>query len=239
MSEYSLFAAPFLTAIVAAAGSSTRMAGVDKQLLPLLGVPVLARSLLALQNCEMVNAIVVVTDRKKFADIPSLAREYSITKFHAAVLGGNTRSFSVMNALSALPPETEYIAIHDGARPLVTSEEIEQCALDAFSYGGAALGVPVTDTIKYVKKNGTVEYTPARERLIAVQTPQIFELKAYREAVEAAGADMESWTDDCRAFESSGKKVYITMGRRDNIKITSPDDIPLAETFLKQREVFF
>ena len=234
--EASLFAKPFLSAVVVAAGSSARMGGEDKQFLSIAGVPVLGRTLLAFERCETVSEIVVVT-RPSFAEkVGELCRELSITKLSAVVDGGNTRAESVRNGVAAVSENCSFVAIHDGARPLVRPEDITRCANDAFQCGGAVLAVPATDTIKYGKKNGFVEYTPAREKLFAVQTPQIFDVEIYRSAMERAFRELSDWTDDSRIFENDARKVFLTPGSRDNIKITSPEDIAVAEALLKLRE---
>ena len=160
--EPSLFSKPFLSAVVVAAGSSVRMGGKDKIFLPIDGIPVVARSLLAYENCEDVLEIVVVTKESSIGEIEKIAKEYNITKFKKVVAGGATRAESVKNGVLAVSENADFVAIHDGARPLVLPEDITRCAHDAFRCGGAVLAVPVTDTVKYGKKNGFVEYTPAR-----------------------------------------------------------------------------
>jgi len=236
MEESTLFGLPYLSAVIVAAGGSARMGGEDKQFLPILGIPVLARSLMAFQACPVVKAVVVAARSGCEEKVRALAGEYGVDKLTAVVCGGETRADSVMDAIAALPEETEFVAIHDGARPLIRPEDIARCADDAFSCGGAVLGVPVSDTIKYVKKNGTVEYTPAREKLVAVQTPQIFDLRVYLSERRAAGDEASAWTDDSRVFENSGRRVTVTPGSRDNIKITVPEDAAVAEALLRLRE---
>ncbi len=234
--EPSLFQKPFLSAVIVAAGSSVRMGGKDKIFLPLAGIPVVARSLLAYENCEDVSEIVVVTRENSIGEIQKLAEEYKITKLKAIVPGGETRAESVKNGVLAVSKEADFVAIHDGARPLVLPEDISRCAEDAFRCGGAILAVPVTDTIKYGRKNGFVEYTPAREKLFAAQTPQIFDIKIYKESMERAFRELSDWTDDSRIFENDARKVFLTPGKKYNIKITSPEDILIAEALLKGRE---
>ena len=234
--ESSLFSRPFLSAVIVAAGSSVRMGGEDKIFLPVSGIPVVARSLLAFENCGDVSEIVVVTKESSVERIKSLAEEYGIKKLKTVVPGGATRAESVRNGVLSVSSEADFVAIHDGARPLVLPEDISRCAADAFNYGGAVLAVPATDTIKYAKKNGFVEYTPAREKLFAAQTPQIFDLSVYKSAMERAFRELEDWTDDSRIFENDARKVFLTPGKRYNIKITSPEDILIAEALLKGRE---
>ncbi len=234
--EASLFSKPFVSAIIVAAGSSARMGGEDKIFMEISGVPVIARSMLAYENCEDISEIVVVTKESSVEKIKALSEEYGIKKLSEIVLGGNTRAESVKNGIYAVSENAEFVAIHDGARPLITPNDISRCAADAFNCGGAVLAIPVTDTVKYGKKNGFVEYTPAREKLFAAQTPQIFDLGIYKTAMEKAFRDLSDWTDDSRIFENDGRRVYLTPGARYNIKITSPEDIPIAEALLKARE---
>lgn len=234
--ENNLFDTPKLGAVLVAAGSSRRMGGVDKLFLPLLGVPVLARTLLAFERCDLVSEIVVVTKEESVEKVKALAEEYGVTKLKAVVLGGRERADSVKNGVLALGDDMEFVAIQDGARPLVKPEEIARCAGDAFRYGGAILAVPAVDTIKYGKKNGTVEYTLTREKLFAVQTPQIFEKAAYLAAMERALSERRDWTDDSQYFENDGRKVFLSTGSRRNIKITEPEDVLIAEAFLRAEE---
>ncbi len=234
--EPSLFAPPFLSAVIVAAGSSSRMGGEDKQFLSLSGVPVLGRTLIAFERCEAISEIIVVTKPSSIERIKALCEQQAITKLSSIVAGGETRAQSVRNGVNAVSKNCGFVAIQDGARPLVRPEDITRCAHDAFRCGGAVLAVPVTDTIKYGKKNGFVEYTPSREKLFAVQTPQIFDVEIYRSAMERAFKELSDWTDDSRIFENDARKVFLTPGSRDNIKITSPEDIAVAEALLKIRE---
>lgn len=234
--ETALFSKPFLSAVIVAAGNSVRMGSGDKIFMEISGVPVIARSMLAYENCEDISEIVVVTKESSVDKIYELAEKYGIKKLKAVVLGDDSRAGSVKNGIKAVSENSEFVAIHDGARPLVLPKDISRCAHDAFRYGGAVLAIPVTDTIKYGKKNGFVEYTPAREKLFAAQTPQIFDLGIYKTAMEKAFRELSDWTDDSKIFENDAKKVFLTHGDRGNIKITSPEDIPIAEALLKGRE---
>jgi len=231
--EPTLFSKPFSSAVIVAAGSSARMGGEDKLFIPLCGIPVLGRTLLAFEHCKSVSEIVVVTKPSSIDKVKSLCSELEITKLKIVVHGGGTRAESVKNGVAAVSESCDFVAIHDGARPLVTVDDIDRCAADAFHCGGAVLAVPVVDTIKYGKKNGFVEYTPVREKLFAVQTPQIFDAAVYRAAMERAFKELSDWTDDSRIFENDARKVFLTPGSRTNIKITSPEDIVIAEALLK------
>lgn len=202
----------------------------------ILGIPVIARSLTAYEKCEDISEIVVVTKESSVERVRALCEKYGITKLSKIVLGGTTRANSVKNGISAVSENADFVAIHDGARPLVTPNDISRCVGDAFNCGGAVLAIPATDTIKYGKKNGFVEYTPAREKLFAAQTPQIFDLEIYKIAMEKAFKELGDWTDDSRIFENDGRRVYLTPGARYNIKITAPEDILIAEALLKVRD---
>lgn len=231
--ENALFGTPFTAAVIVAAGSSQRMGGEDKQFIELCGKPVLARSMAAFQRCPVIEEIVVVTKPSSVEAVRKMAEKYGIDKLKAVVEGGANRAASVRNGVAAVSAAAEFVAIHDGARPLVTPKDITRCADDAFRCGGAVLAVPVTDTVKYGRKNGFVEYTPAREKLFAAQTPQIFDLEIYRSAMERAFRELSDWTDDSRVFENDGRRVFLTLGSRKNIKITSPEDVLIAEALLK------
>ncbi len=225
---------PFVTAVVVAAGSSTRMGGVNKQFLLIDGVPVLIRSLLALSECELVDEIVVSAREEDIPRMYSMLREYQVLKVKEIVRGGDTRQQSVFNAIKVSSPFSEYFAIHDGARPLVTGREIESTILAAFEGGAAATAVKVKDTIKIADENGLIVSTPDRSRLWAVQTPQVFERRLYLSAVDEVKGS-ESFTDDCKLIEEYGAAVKLVEGSYDNIKITTPGDIALAEAIIRRR----
>ncbi len=222
---------PIVTAIVVAAGNGTRM-GRDKQMLPLLGVPVLARTLIAFEQCETVRDVVVVTKKEAVCDIQNLLHTYHISKVTAIVEGGKERQESVANGLNAVAEDTVYVAIHDGARPLITPDEITKVITVAGETGAAALAVPVKDTIKRVNEQQKILETPLRSSLMAMQTPQVFEISRYRESLKRVDTLGLSVTDDCQMLEIAGYPVYTVQGSYRNIKITTPDDIALAELLL-------
>ena len=222
---------PVVTAIVVAAGSGTRM-GKDKQLLPLLGIPVLARTLTAFEQCEAVRDIVLVTKEEAVCDVQNLVDTYNISKVTAIVKGGKERQESVKNGLNAISKDTVYVAIHDGARPLITPDEISKVILVAGETGAAALAVPVKDTIKRVDEQQKILETPLRSSLMAMQTPQVFEVSRYQESLEKVSTLGLAVTDDCQILEIAGYPVYTVEGSYRNIKITTPDDVILAELLL-------
>ncbi|MCM1529032.1 MAG: 2-C-methyl-D-erythritol 4-phosphate cytidylyltransferase [Alistipes sp.] len=224
-----------ISAVIACGGNSSRMGGVNKILLPLGGSTVIGHTLLAFERCESVAEIVVVA---READIPAIkaeAEKSGITKLKECVTGGATRQESVFNGVRRLSADTGLVAVHDGARPLIRSEFIEKAAKDASVFGGAAVGVPVKDTIKMVD-DGLIIDTPPRNKLYITQTPQIFKRRLYFEGIDFALEHELDFTDDCQLVEAIGGKVYMTEGDYTNIKITTPEDIELAETLLRCRK---
>lgn len=226
----------FCCAVIAAAGNSTRM-GLDcpKQFLPLLGVPVIVRTLAAFDRAQTVSAAVVVCRPEDTARMRGLLREWKIRKVCAVVAGGESRQESVAAGLGAVPPKTDYVAVHDGARALIRPEEIDACVRDCFETGASALAVPVKDTIKVADARRRVLSTPDRSALWAVQTPQVFERAVYLRALEEAKRRGGDYTDDCQLAERIGVPVHLCEGSYENIKLTTPEDLSLAEEILKKR----
>lgn len=224
------------SAIIVAAGNSTRMNGVNKILLPLGASNVIGNSLMAFEKCESIKDIVVVCRECDEQPIRETAEKIGITKLTGFARGGETRQKSVLNGLRKISSETELIAIHDGARPLVKPLHIEKTIKDASVFGGATLGVPVKDTIKIVH-DGLIDDTPHRPSLYITQTPQIFKRRIYFEGVDFAAEHELDFTDDCQLIEAIGTKVYMTEGDYTNIKITTPEDIEIAEILLKREEI--
>lgn len=220
--------------IIVCAGNSTRMGGVNKILLPLGERLVIGVTMQAFQNCESVKEIIIVAREDDIPQIKAEAEAAGITKLTACTTGGDTRQQSVINGVRCISAGTELIAIHDGARPLVQPEHIEKVIRDAAIFGGAALGVPVKDTIKTVD-DGLVVDTPPRKKLYITQTPQIFKRRLYFEGIDFALEHDLDFTDDCQLVEAIGGKIAMTTGDYTNIKITTPEDIRIAEIFLGMR----
>ena len=218
--------APRCAAVVPAAGSSTRMGGQDKILLPLDGVPVLVHTLRALERSAWITEIVVVTREDLMVPISQLCREGALSKVSKVV---------VLRGIRALPEETELVAIHDGARPLVTPAVIDGAIRMAWERGAAAPAVPLKDTVKRAH-DGLVEETPDRSALFAVQTPQVFAADLIRGALGKAVEEGAPITDDCSAVERLGMQVFLTEGDYTNIKITTPEDLAVAEALLSWRQ---
>lgn len=224
-----------VSVIIAAGGRSQRMEGINKQLALLRGVPVIARSMMVFQELEEVGEIIISARPEDMETIDKFANEYGITKFAGCAEGGETRQQSVVNALKRVSRDTSLIAVHDGARPLVKAEFIRQCIRDASIFGGAALAVPVKDTIKQAE-GGFVTDTPDRSRLFITQTPQIFKKKLYFDGVNFAGDHGLDFTDDCQLAEAVGGKIHLTISDYRNIKITTPEDMAIAEAILGSAE---
>lgn len=227
---------PFCSAIVAAAGSSRRMGEVNKLMAPLLdGVPVLAWTLRALNEAELVDEIVVAVREEDLLSTGDLCKIYGISKPVKIVRGGDTRLDSVLAASLECREDAAFLAVHDGARPLVSPALIDRTIALARRTNAAAPAVPVKDTVKLVR-DGVVVSTPPREDLRAVQTPQVFEASLLRAALQAACDAGGAVTDDCAAVERLGKEVHLTEGDYENIKITTPEDLLLAAEILRRRE---
>lgn len=218
-------------AIILGAGSGTRMKSEkNKMLLDIMGTTVIQRSVNAFLEIPDVDEIIVTAREQELDEFSKLLTDERIT----FVIGGDTRQKSVKNAVETIE-DAELIIIHDGARPFVKSDDIANTIRAALEYDAAALGVPVKDTIKVIDDNNFVVDTPDRATLFAVQTPQVFKLDMYKSAIEKAEKDEKDFTDDCQLIEYNGGMVKMVVGSYDNIKITTPDDIALAENILIKR----
>lgn len=218
-------------AVLLAAGNSTRMGGGRSKVLEELGGrPALCRSLEVLDRCPLIGEICLVCREQDRADMLPLTSGLATPV--RVVPGGAQRQDSVEQGVEALTGPWEYVAIHDGARPLVTEEVLAAVCRDAMAHGAATAAVPSKDTCKLADEAGFVAATPARDRLWAVQTPQAFSLALYREALGKARAAGQSYTDDCQLIEAAGGSVKLTMGDYRNIKLTTPEDLLAARAYL-------
>ncbi|MBR4050881.1 MAG: 2-C-methyl-D-erythritol 4-phosphate cytidylyltransferase [Clostridia bacterium] len=221
----------FVSAVIVAAGSSRRMGGINKLLLTLLGKTVLERTVEAFDKNENVNEIVLAARAEDIEEYTNLLSEYK--KVKCIVEGGQTRQKSVATAVAACDEKCTLLAIHDGARPLVSQKIINDTVAAAYCCGAAACAVEVKDTIKIIDENSFITDTPERATLRAVHTPQCFDKKLYLDCIEQLGEKAKDMTDDCRLAELCGKKVRIVASSYTNIKITTAEDIPFAESILK------
>ena len=222
---------PCCSAVVVAAGSSTRM-GMDKLMLPLDETPVIVYTLRAVQAAPSVGEIILVTREDLIVPMSQMCQDYAISKVTKVVRGGASRTQSVRLGTLEVSGDAQVIAIHDGARPFVSAEVIERAVAQAMETGAAAPAVPVKDTIK-VAHDGVVESTPDRACLFAVQTPQVFESSLIKAALQKALDDGLELTDDCAAVERLGMKVALTRGDERNIKLTTPEDLAVAQAILE------
>lgn len=220
-------------AVIVAAGNATRMGGIDKTMALLGGEPVITRTVRAFQDCDAIKEIVVVTRSDLLMPVSDLCHEFS--KVTAVVVGGENRVASVQNGLNALSSKVRLVAVQDGARPLVSFAVIDRTVRAAHSYGAAAPGVPVKDTIKVVT-GGVITSTPDRKSLQAVQTPQVFDFDILRGALKKCVQKNWEITDDCSAVEKLGMRVRMVEGDERNIKITTPMDLKIAEMLLEEKE---
>ncbi len=219
--------------VVVAAGSSTRM-GQDKLYMDLEGMPVLVRTLRAFDECDFVREIVLVVREDNLERAAELCRSYGIGKVKRVVIGGETRTASVLAGVSSIRRDAGLVLVHDGARPLVTEEIIRDAMHTAALYRCAAPAIPVTDTIKETQQDVVVR-TPERSSLAAVQTPQAFVPEILKAALTAAVKAGKEYTDDCAAVEAMGLTVRLSKGSAENIKITRPLDLELAASILRKR----
>lgn len=226
---------PTMTAVVLAAGSSTRMGGVDKQFALIDGVPVLARTLLAFEQADCVQRIVIVTSAASIIAVQDLCRDYGISKAGDILPGGATRLESSLIGVNAAG-ECDLVAVHDGARPLVTPELIKRVRDAAKQHKAAIPAIPLNDTIKRVEKKLVAKGAPPRSELVAVQTPQIFDTALLRGALAKAAQSDKEFTDDASAVEALGMSVCVAEGDARNIKITRPLDLAIAEAIIAAEE---
>ena len=220
-------------AVIVAAGSASRMKGIDKIMTDLGGMPVIARTVKAFQDCDCISEVVIVTREDLIPAVTAAC--LGMEKVTAVVAGGDSRQESVNNGLNALSDKVKLAAIQDGARPFATWQMIDRVVRAANTYGAAAPAIPVKDTIKVVN-GGVVTGTPERKTLNAVQTPQVFDKDLLRAALKKAKEDGAEVTDDCSAVERMGMSVKIVEGDERNIKITTPMDLKIAMLILEEME---
>ena len=217
-------------AVIVAAGSASRMGGIDKIMEPLNDQPLVMHSVRAFHNCDAIKEIVVVTREDLILPIMRLCAGFD--KVQAVICGGASRQESVQLGLNALSNKVKLAAVQDGARPLITEAVIDRTVRAAHTYGAAAPAIPVKDTIKVVA-GGIVKETPDRATLQAVQTPQVFDFDLLRGALKKAKEDGAAVTDDCSAVERLGMSIKIVEGDERNIKVTTPMDLKIAKLLLE------
>lgn len=223
-------------AVVAAAGKSTRMGGIDKQMFCLKDVPVLIHSLNLFENIDSLKGIVLVAPPDAVSQYREEVKKWNLKKVINIVPGGENRQQSVYFGLLAIPSDCEIILVHDGARPLVTLEEINILIEAVSAHGAATLAVPVKDTVKDVDSEEFVTCTPDRERFWLAQTPQGFCYNILWSAHRSAREKQLAFTDDASMVEAQGYRVKIVRGSYSNIKITTREDLLVAAALLSRKE---
>ena len=223
-----------VTAVIVAAGKSTRMEGVDKIFAPLGGEPLIVSSIKAFENCSRITEIILVLSEENCAQGKLVCEMHGFTKVKAIIPGGKERSESSYIGIQAADKRSKYIIIHDGARPFVTEQMIVDSLNAAVKRGAAAVGVPVTSTIKKVKDSLIVD-TVDRSDLYEIQTPQVFRSDVIKAALKSAIDKKLPITDDCMAVEAIGLSPTIVLGTKENIKITVREDLVIANAILKSR----
>lgn len=221
-----------IPAIIVAAGSSTRMKGINKQFMPVLGVPVIARTLMVFESCADISKIIVVTSRDSILDMQLICEKYMISKITDIVEGGNCRHQSVMKGIERLDKSDLKVLIHDGARPFVDTATVGAVAQALESFDAALCVSKINDTVKKVSEDGVVLSTVDRSMLYAAQTPQGVDVGKYKSACNTL-LNVEELTDDASVMEAAGYSVKAVIGSGKNIKITTPDDIAIAEGLVK------
>ena len=225
---------PVCSAVIVAAGNSQRM-GSDKIMMKLGAMPVLARTILAFENCEYVDEIIIVTKTEKLQEIADLCHKNGLRKVKQVVSGGATRMESALAGVSAARHEARLIAIHDGARPLVSQALISRTIFAARDYRAAVPAIASTDTLKTVDEKGFIAGTVDRATTVRVQTPQVFDADLIKGALTKAVEEKLTLTDDCSAMEMMGIKTFVVDGDAENIKITTPEDLVTARAIVESR----
>lgn len=230
-----------VSVIIAAAGMSNRMGSkVNKQFLAIDNKPILAHSIEKYEKCKYIDEIIVVTKEEEVEYCrKEIVKKYRFKKVANIVKGGKERQDSIYNGLLALNERTDIVLSHDGARPFVKVETIEAGIKGVIEHGACVIGVPVKDTIKVIDNEEKVHHTPKRSLLWAAQTPQCFWADLLKKGYEMAAKEGILGTDDSSLVERTGHKIKMIMGSYDNIKITTPEDLIIAESLLKDKDAIF
>lgn len=226
----------FVSAVIVAGGSGSRMkSGTTKQMMTLCGKPIIVRTLEAFEASDYIDEIVLVAKADELALYEPMLTKYGITKVSKIVAGGDSRQNSVMAGFEAISEKADFTAIHDGARPLITPDQIKRVVLAAFEYRAATAATPATDSAKTANISAMIDRTVDRKSLWMVQTPQVFYANLYRAAAYTAKKDGFVSTDDTEIAEHAGFSSKLVNVGYDNLKITTPIDLVKAEAILRYR----
>ena len=229
---------PFTSVMILAAGAGQRFSSVagQKQNIELCGIPVIVRTITAFEECPLVDEIVIVCREEDVHVYEGFSDKYGFSKITKVVAGGKERIDSAMAGVDCISDKSKFVAVHDGARCLITPENIEKTLSAAYKDGAAAAGHPSIDTVKYSEDGQSITNTVDRSKVWLIGTPQVFMANMYRAAIYMAKKDGTMVTDDCMMAERLGFKVSLVDIGCENIKITNPEDIYIAEGILKKRE---
>ena len=225
----------FTSAIILAAGSSTRMGGESKQFIELCGLPVVARTVCTFDKSNCIDELIIVCKKEELELYSDFAEKYCIQKPLKVIGGGSTRQESARNGVDVVSDKSKFVAIHDAARCLITDEMISKVCHGAYLHGGAILAVKAIDTVKIADKNAFIDNTPERKFAWQAQTPQVFKTNAFRAATYVARDENFEGTDDASLLEHIRIPVKLIEGNRENLKVTEPIDIAIAQAILKHR----
>lgn len=227
----------YTAAIILAGGSGSRMnSDTTKQMLDLCGKPMIVYSLLAFEASDYIDEIIIVAKSDEIDRYPALIKKFGITKVTSIVEGGETRQDSVLRGFEKVPDKADFIAIHDGARPLITPAQIKAVALAAYDYKAASAAAPAKDSIKVANISGMIDYTVDRKNVWLMQTPQVFYGNLFRASIYTAMKDKFLGTDDTEVAEHAGFSAKLVDTGYENIKITTPVDLLIAQAILHRRE---
>ena len=224
-----------VVALIAAAGFGKRMnAKISKLFIPIFGKPILAYTIEKFEQCNFIEKIYLIVNQEEDFYSKDIILKYNFSKVQELIAGGETRQDSVYNGLKVLDPDTDIVAIHDGARPLIEETIIQESIEAAQEFGAAIAAIPLKDTVKRSGKDFFINETLNRQEIWRAQTPQTFKYSIILSAYHQAYKDKFFATDDAAIVERYGYKVKMIIGSEENIKITTPFDIIIAENFLKR-----
>ncbi len=228
---------PYTVAVILAAGKSTRMESADtsKQMMLLDGVPVVVRTMLAFEGSQYIQEIMVVATKEELPIYKTFKKTYNITKLKLAVEGGDCRAQSALHGFDNLPKQCKFVAFHDGARCLITTEDIDRTVKEAQLYGAAIAAKKATDTVKIADNFGFIKENPPRDTVWLAQTPQVFKKSLYDVALTKTEKLNDKITDDATLVASAGFHIKLVACKNENIKITTPDDLFTASHILETR----
>ncbi|MBQ6702249.1 MAG: 2-C-methyl-D-erythritol 4-phosphate cytidylyltransferase [Clostridia bacterium] len=233
------FSKPMTSAIITVGGSGTRMQSADgttKQFMLLDGMPIVARTVIEFQSSPYIDEIVIVAKSDEIELYTKIINKYGLTKVTKIVEGGETRQESVLNGFKAVSEEADYVAIHDGVRCLITGENIKDVVKAAYTDGCACAASKIYDTLKMADSNMFIQSTPDRNFAWSAQTPQVFRASVYRACAFSAKKEGLVATDDCMLVENYGFKIKLVDCGRNNLKITTKEDLIIADAILKSRQ---